>query len=78
MNKKLAVVGVGGCAFLGGCGRGPRCFRATNSIAAQGPPLPPVPAAFAARPRSRPRTRSRTASRPSSSRSARRSSRSTR
>jgi hypothetical protein len=46
MNKKLAVAVVGGAAFLGGAAAD-LAFRAKNSIAAQGPPLPPVPRSVA-------------------------------
>jgi S1-C subfamily serine protease len=42
MNTKLAVAVVGGAAFLGGAAAD-LAVRSTQSIAAQGPPLPPVP-----------------------------------
>lgn len=46
MNTKLAVGVVSVAAFLGGAAADV-LFRTTHSIAAQGPPLPAVPAAFA-------------------------------
>jgi serine protease Do len=42
MNTKLAVAVIGVAAFLGGAAA-ELLFRTTNSIAAQGPPLPAVP-----------------------------------
>lgn len=42
MNTKLAVAVIGAAAFLGGAAA-ELLFRTTNSIAAQGPPLPAVP-----------------------------------
>jgi serine protease Do len=42
MNTKLAVAVIGVAAFLGGAAAD-LLFRTTNSIAAQGPPLPAVP-----------------------------------
>jgi len=47
MNTKLAVLVVAGGSFLGGV-VADLLFRGRDSLAAHGPPLPPVPAAIAA------------------------------
>jgi len=47
MSTKLAVIVVGGAAFLGGLAAD-FLFRTSHTIAAQGPALPPLPRAIAA------------------------------
>jgi S1-C subfamily serine protease len=47
MNTKLAVAVVGGASFLGGL-VADYLFRPSSPLAAQGPPLPPVPTAITA------------------------------